>query len=289
MARRPREQREEMREIIIGDVHGCAVELDELLDAIKPTSQDHLIFVGDLIHRGPDSARVVRRVRRLQAICNVTLILGNHEEKAARLRKRLKEGTADKMKVADYYFEVEEALGPEDVEFLDSAVLWHWLEGGRGLVIHAGVRPDLEIPDSLEVLSKKELRKLEGDLTHLRYVRYNTEKEKWDSVTLNDEQPDDTFWADAYDGRFGHIVFGHNPYIGKLKPITFPHATALDLGCVFGGRLAAMITTFDEGKIIDVSYKMVTAKAQYSDAWLSDQEGLSRLSSKGTEGKEGTS
>ena len=43
------------RIIAIGDIHGCANALATLLEAIKPTQQDTLVFLGDYIDRGPDS------------------------------------------------------------------------------------------------------------------------------------------------------------------------------------------------------------------------------------------
>ena len=54
-----------MRTLAIGDIHGCLTQLDALLDAIAPTPDDHLIFLGDYIDRGPDSAGVIRRVLNL--------------------------------------------------------------------------------------------------------------------------------------------------------------------------------------------------------------------------------
>ena len=71
----------------IGDVHGHATLLDELLDRIvaderdRPDAQTSLIFLGDLVDRGPDSAGVVDRVERLmEQRAGVRLLLGNHEE-----------------------------------------------------------------------------------------------------------------------------------------------------------------------------------------------------------------
>ena len=68
------------RVIAIGDVHGCVHALDTLLKAISPTSADQLIFLGDLIDQGRDSAAVLDRLIELERTCNVILIKGNHEE-----------------------------------------------------------------------------------------------------------------------------------------------------------------------------------------------------------------
>lgn len=71
-------------------------------------------------------------------------------------------------------------------------------------------------------------------------------KNKGDFISLGEEGPDDPFWADVYDGRFGHVYFGHSPFPQATEPVQFPYATGLDLGAVFGGRLAAAI--LEEGQ-----------------------------------------
>lgn len=77
---------------IIGDVHGCIDELQELIQQLAPASDDQLIFIGDLIDRGPDSSAVVRQVVQWSKQLNVKLILGNHEEKFLRYVQHIKEG-----------------------------------------------------------------------------------------------------------------------------------------------------------------------------------------------------
>ena len=56
------------RTIIVGDVHGCRRELEQLLDKVAFATGDRLVFVGDLVARGPDSLRVLDVVRRTGAI-----------------------------------------------------------------------------------------------------------------------------------------------------------------------------------------------------------------------------
>ena len=70
----------ERRFIVIGDVHGCIDLMDSLLDRLDPDCP--LVFVGDYVDRGPDSARVLRQLKRLTETENreVICLLGNHEE-----------------------------------------------------------------------------------------------------------------------------------------------------------------------------------------------------------------
>ena len=71
----------------IGDIHGRLDLLDQLLalidadDAGRSDAECQLIFLGDLIDRGPDSAGVVERARAIHAAAPSTqLLMGNHEE-----------------------------------------------------------------------------------------------------------------------------------------------------------------------------------------------------------------
>ena len=68
------------RLIAIGDVHGCAHALDALLEAVMPTRDDQVVFLGDLIDQGHDSRDVLDRLIELARCCRLILIQGNHEE-----------------------------------------------------------------------------------------------------------------------------------------------------------------------------------------------------------------
>lgn len=68
------------RIIAIGDVHGCALALDALLDVIQPTQQDQLVFLGDVVDMGRETRDVLDRMIELESRCHLVLIRGNHEE-----------------------------------------------------------------------------------------------------------------------------------------------------------------------------------------------------------------
>jgi serine/threonine protein phosphatase 1 len=68
------------RTFAIGDVHGSDTALRTLLKSIQPVAADTLIFLGDLVDRGPGTKQVLDEVLRLQNVCCVILVQGNHEE-----------------------------------------------------------------------------------------------------------------------------------------------------------------------------------------------------------------
>jgi serine/threonine protein phosphatase 1 len=68
------------RTVAIGDIHGCAAALAELLKWIDPDPEDTLVFLGDYVDRGPDSKDVIEQVLALEDRCRVVPLLGNHEE-----------------------------------------------------------------------------------------------------------------------------------------------------------------------------------------------------------------
>jgi len=103
---------------IVGDPHGCRVELDELCDAIELSDDDLLVFVGDLVRKGPDSKGVVDRVRNAP---NMLTVRGNNEEKLLRGDKTLPELTDD------------------DLEWIASLPVVISLPGT--LVVHGGIDP----------------------------------------------------------------------------------------------------------------------------------------------------
>ena len=99
-----------MRTIIIGDIHGCSLQLMGLLDQLKPNpEEDHLIFLGDLFDRGPDSWGVFQIVKSLAETYQerFTLLRGNHEEKPENISAYKKVHVKNDNFEADCYIEDE--------------------------------------------------------------------------------------------------------------------------------------------------------------------------------------
>ena len=68
------------RLIAIGDIHGCRIALEALLEAISPGPGDIIVVLGDYIDRGPDSRGVIDTLIELGKKTQLVGILGNHEE-----------------------------------------------------------------------------------------------------------------------------------------------------------------------------------------------------------------
>ncbi len=68
------------RILAFGDIHGCSVAFDALLEAVTPGPDDLVITLGDYIDRGPDSKKVVDHLIVLHERLNIVSLAGNHEE-----------------------------------------------------------------------------------------------------------------------------------------------------------------------------------------------------------------
>ena len=76
------------RILAIGDIHGCPVAFDALLEAVNPGPDDLVITLGDYIDRGPDSKNVVDRLIKLHETLPIVSLCGNHEEMVLEWRER---------------------------------------------------------------------------------------------------------------------------------------------------------------------------------------------------------
>jgi hypothetical protein len=206
------------RTIIVGDVHGCRDELEVLLDRTAFSTGDRLVFVGDLIARGPDSLGVLDIARRTGAI----IVRGNHEEKLLHWRKARRawmrgESRTD-VPLGRIHREIARALRPVDWTLLATAPLSYDLPDHGIRVVHAGVVPG--VPFQMQTPET---------LLHIRTVPRARGKDR-------------VLWGARYAGP-PHIVFGHNAAPGLQF---HAWATGLDTGCVYGGALTAIVLAQDQ-------------------------------------------
>jgi diadenosine tetraphosphatase ApaH/serine/threonine PP2A family protein phosphatase len=222
-----------MRDIFIGDVHGCLLELDQLLAIVQPHDNDRLFFLGDLVDRGPDSIGVVRRVRGLlNRFPGSVAIAGNHEEKALRYRERRRPLPAWALRARS-----------DDWNFLDSLPLVHRVRESQVVMVHGGFYPAFfeaygSVGDVGAQWRCERGRKAERMRRFLRVRRVGRDGEV---LRMDDIAPEAMHWSDRYDGREGFCFYGHDPQIATRTARRSRHAMGLDTGCCFGGSLTAAV------------------------------------------------
>ncbi|HEX2312836.1 MAG TPA: polynucleotide kinase-phosphatase, partial [Thermomonospora sp.] len=218
---------------IIGDIHGCRAELEELLAELGyEITRDALgraegarhpegrtaVFVGDLVDRGPDTPGVLRLVMGMVAEGTALCVSGNHENKLVRALK------GRNVKVTHGLAESLEQLEAEPADFRDRALAFmdglisHYvLDGGKLVVAHAGLKEEYHGRSSGRVRS---------------FALYGDTTGETDEYGLPVRYP----WARDYRGT-AMVVYGHTPV---LEPEWVNNTICLDTGCVFGGKLTAL-------------------------------------------------
>ena len=217
---------------IVGDVHGCDDELGELADELGYDTATlahpggrRLVFVGDLVNRGPKTVPVLRRVMPAVAAGHALAVAGNHDAMLARwLAGGSGEENAGLRKSIDELESESAAFRQEVRVFLDALPDYCWLDGGRLVVAHAGIAEAMLGQDSATIRNFTVEGRTGGD------------------------------WAADYQGAAA-IAYGHTP--SELAE-WFNNTICLDTGCVAGGRLTAL--RWPERTLVSVKAKAVYSK-----------------------------
>jgi protein phosphatase len=226
---------------IIGDIHGCLDETLELLTClgyqvaandghytVSHSEGRKVVFVGDLVDRGPKSPGVVRLVMDAVSAGVAFCVAGNHDNKLSRaLRGR-------DVKVSHGLAESLQQLARESEEFrkaaadyLDGLVSHYVFDDGRLVVAHAGLREEMHGRGSGAVRQFAMYGETTGETDEYGLpVRYN--------------------WAGDYRGN-AMVVYGHTP-VPEAEWIN--NTICLDTGCVFGGKLTAL--RYPERELVSV-------------------------------------
>jgi bis(5'-nucleosyl)-tetraphosphatase (symmetrical) len=238
--------------VFVGDVQGCAAELDELLARARRRfgRRFELWVVGDLVNRGPDSLRALGRVRDLVEQGRARYVLGNHE--VGFLRTALG----------------QRAPGPADTldELLEQPDLDDWVDWIRSrpliecgtlgdvpfVMVHAALHPDWEPSDARRSLAgaRRRLAHAEREVAAALLARSPADDPDRDALARvlscrsvapdggwSPAEPDGgrVAWHRAWRER-GHaygVVYGHWSLQGLHVA---PGLRGLDTGCVHHGR-----------------------------------------------------
>jgi len=191
------------RLLAFGDIHGCRVQLRALLDTVAPSEQDQLVFLGDYIDRGPDSAGVVDDLLELRKRgLHCVFLRGNHEQMLLDVLAGGDPATflfnGGGKTMANYRARGAWPPPPDHLAFFEQLPVLY--ATGRFIFAHAGLRPGLP---------------------------------------LAEQSPDDLLWirAEFLDSSYdwgNTVVFGHTP---REEPLLMEKRIGLDTGCVYGGQL----------------------------------------------------
>lgn len=199
------------RLIAIGDVHGCARELGELLERLALTPADRLVLLGDLVNRGPDSAGVLDLAREHATVS----LLGNHELRLLNFRK-----TDDPSHLKRSDHDTLRQLRGKDWDYLEAMPLTYHDEELDVVFVHGGFLPD-------RPWQKQPAR----IVTRIQVVDRDGEPRK------RSEAPDAPHWSELWSGP-PFVVYGHTP---RQEVARQKWSLGIDTGCVLGSALTAYV------------------------------------------------
>ena len=216
---------------IIGDVHGCYDELIALLGKLGYAAADgaawqhpegrKLIFVGDLVDRGPKTPECLRLVMECAKAETAICAPGNHDVKFMRAMwgKNVKQthGLAESIEQIRIYEEGYRGFGRVAADFIDSLVSHYVLDDGKLVVAHAGMKQAYQGRGSGKVREFALYGETTGETDEFGLpVRHN--------------------WAAEYRGN-AKVVYGHTP-VPEAEWLN--RTINIDTGCVFGRKLTAL-------------------------------------------------
>ena len=205
------------RTIIVGDIHGCFDEFQQLLKKVDwDETEDRLILVGDIVNKGYKSTEMLEWVFTHP---NVVCLLGNHEYALLEFLERPFKNDCFETIRKNFSLELKHLL-----RWIKGLPLFY--EDEDLIVVHAGIQPG-------KALEKQDRR----TITTIR---------TWDGVGADLKNPENPAWFDFYYGP-KTIVFGHWASLGLYKR---ENLVGLDSGCVYGNQLSAYIHPL--GEIVQV-------------------------------------
>ena len=250
----------------IGDIQGCVLPLEELLEKLEfDPAVDRLWVTGDLVNRGPDSLGTLRLIRQLGACVNA--VLGNHDLYFLSIVERIRRPRqVDTLKQLLKVPDIEELA-----HWMRHLPLVHCDKSLKTIMVHAGIYPGwkrkqlIRNAREIETLLRGEdyktfLRKMYGRkplkwkpdlagwdrsrfivnaLTRMRYCdsRGNLNFTQKGPPGSQPRKYMPWFEHPAMKCRKWRVVFGHWSALGYLQQGNF---ISLDSGCVWGGKLTAV-------------------------------------------------
>ncbi len=259
---------------IIGDIHGCFEELMELEQKIKKhavrlNSKPHIVSVGDLVDRGPDSAKVVKHFKDGVALGSHSAVMGNHEaefisnlfEWAPHLFTSLKTKPPKFIRLPTQQHKLEKGQFTRNLSLEEyrqfRKLMWVGQGGATTLQSFGGTPEDVStwtiskedlkfllelllIWENKDIIVTHALANSESIATVRQYTASVSKKSA--SKNLNEKHLDDVMWSRVLPKEKVDVtklhVSGHTP-LDKIKFHKKVGSLQIDTGCVYGRRLTA--------------------------------------------------
>jgi len=226
---------------IIGDIHGCFDELAELLARLGhgEKSGRKLVFLGDLVDRGPKIPDVVRFVMDSVKTGSALCVPGNHDMKLTRKMRgnnvQITHGLAESLAQFEAADQKHPNFSREAADFFESLASHLVLDDGKLVVAHAGMKEPYQGGASSAV-------------HHFALFGETSDERDEYGLTIRHN------WAADYRGE-AIVVYGHTPV---LDAEWVNRAIDIDTGCVFGGKLTAL--RYPEMELVSVPAKRAYAE-----------------------------
>lgn len=255
----------------IGDIQGCFQELLDLLNEINfDQTSDQLWFTGDLVNRGPQSLETLRFVKALGDKAIITL--GNHDLHLLAVALN----TADKQPKDTLDTILDAPDRNELLDWLRSQPLLHHDNETGFLLIHAGLLPQWDLRQAIELADEVEYALTASNHTDFFTHMYGNKPDYWSddlqgwdrlrviinaftrmrycdeagNFALKEKGPPGTqtksyqpwFTIPSRKTKKEKIIFGHwsTIYFGNIKNFREYNVYPLDTGCIWGGTLTAL-------------------------------------------------
>lgn len=191
------------RWLAVGDIHGCLVQLTELMERVKPTADDRVVFLGDYVDRGPDSAGVIDYLIEFAVNFPETVFLrGNHEQMFLDYLDRQDPAmflfNGGQQTLDSYRNRGMWPVPASHRRFLDA--LQHYFESEHHIFVHAGLRPGIPLAEQADF--------------DMLWIRHEFLESNFD-------------WGKP-------VVYGHTP---RREPLLGDRRIGVDTGCVYGRQL----------------------------------------------------
>ncbi len=253
---------------IVGDIHGCAKELSDLLiKARAKVPECQIVMVGDLFTKGPDPVGVYDLIREYNALC----IKGNHDwaliSSILQAQRRgidsLHEHSRQTLHLIRYHKKAILAFLSNLPHAFTSTVKPHrervgWEPEYPLVVVHAGIDPTLGLLQTSEraLLTARWFR-WDGETEPKRAVLVHStsrhENQSQGGISIQEKVTHKFRWHELHKGP-ELIVFGHDAKQGlfrKSLPTGRPICVGLDTGCTYGRSLTGYFPELDDAIHVD--------------------------------------